>query len=295
MKINNNIPTTKSVIFNENKMYCVDDFVTIEIGTNYNTTQLAVDGKVMDIIKSLGEVDLEFKEKQLWIRQGKNLCKTSYIDKYFNFEIPAAEGSIVVTKKDLELALKFCDIRGRQPILRGINISSDGIAASDSYKIFLKGTQAEINYTLDYDFVVQLVKMMNVATTLEFNEFKVWATIDDNTKIYGRLLGEKYPEVMRIFEGRMNNSLNLKPHEIEDAYKLARFGDESYVDMEMREGKLFIKNELIDCEIKPIDREILPRFALEIISLMFLFPEATIYDNGELSPLSLRENDYRVM
>ena len=108
----------------------------IELEETYTETPKEVDGKAIEIIKAFGEgVEIEFKEKHLFIKKDKNTCKCLYLEN--NIKIPEVDTltHLKIAKKDLANALKFtASENNNRVILQAINISDTGIVATDGFK-----------------------------------------------------------------------------------------------------------------------------------------------------------------
>lgn len=161
--------------------------------------------------------------------------------------------SFDMDNKTIENALLFVSKNSIRPLLTGINISETGVVATDSFRLYLNGTQGDKNVTIDSE-IFNLVRNKKIT---EINVSDNLVEIEtDGINYYGRVLDGNYPTVQPLI-ARFNNlhELNLDFNKIKEFINLAVISgsDKTIISIENIENKLVIKNNEnyeIDTDIK---------------------------------------------
>ena len=97
----------------------------------------------------------------------------------------------------LKLANNFVAKDDVRPILTGVNINNNYIAATDSYSMFKHECKSDCNVTIAGDFIKEISHAKG-DITFKVNDKAISCEIDGTTYI-GRLLAGTYPDVARLY------------------------------------------------------------------------------------------------
>jgi hypothetical protein len=268
----------------------------IEFEETYTETPREVDAKAIEIIKAFGDgVEIEFKEKHLFIKKDKNTCKCLYQE--HNIKIPEVDTLIhlKIAKKDLSNALKFtASESNNRVILQAINISDTGISATDGFKAYFNGSQDENeNVSISKEFVSNLLKITEEETVkIYFNKTKCWA-FADNMRLIGNVYNDTYPKVNDLKRiGEKYQELKLDPLKVKEAISLLKIDNDSTAfEIISVDNVLYFKTEALDLEVGNCDGDVSILFSKEHLFAFNLIENATVYYSDSLKPIHIKNNE----
>lgn len=272
----------------------------IDLEETYTETPYVVDKKAIEVIKAFGDgVEIEFKEKHLFIKKDKNTCKCLYQE--HNIKIPEVDTltHLKIAKKDLSNALKFtASENNNRVILQAINISDTGIVATDSFKAYFKGEQNENeNVSISKEFVSNLLKITEEETVkIYFNKTKCWAFVD-NMRLIGNVYNDIYPKVNNLKRiGEKYQELKLDPLKVKDAISLLKIDNDSTAfEIISINNILYFKTEALDLEVGSCEGDVSILFAKEQLFAFNLFENARVYYSDSLKPMHIKNEDTTIL
>jgi hypothetical protein len=299
IKIPNKALTMPYNQFNGNTltMFDLNKTVIIEITLeeNYSDSMVTIDGKAIEIIKALGDnVEVDFKEKHLFIRKDKNTCKAVYSTVTIAPPTEKSIGDFAISRTDLINASKFVsqsNNNGTRNILQGINLSNTGISATDSYKAYFKGLQnEESNVTISKEFVSMLLKISDEEEIqIYFSDTRCFAKISDNIKVYGMLLNDPYPKINKLSAINENHTeINIDKAKIKEAINLLRFDESTAFDLVSQNDVLYIQTETLSIEVGNASVAVNCCLSKESLFAFNLLDNAKVYYASPLIPLHLK-------
>lgn len=268
----------------------------IEFEETYTETPREVDAKAIEIIKAFGDgVEIEFKEKHLFIKKDKNTCKCLYQE--HNIKIPEVDTLVhlEIAKNDLINALKFtASENNNRVILQAINISNTGIIATDGFKAYFKGEQNESeNVSISKEFVTNLLKITDSnIIKIYFNKTKCWAFVD-NMRLIGNVYNDTYPKVNGLKKiDTTYGEITLDPLKVKEATNLLKIDSDSTAFEIISINKiLYFKTEALELEVGSCDGDVSILFSKESLFAFNLIENATVYYSDSLKPIHIKNNE----
>ena len=282
----------------------------IDLEETYTETPKEVDGKAIEIIKAFGDgVEIEFKEKHLFIKKDKNTCKCLYLEN--NIKIPEVDTLIhlKIANKDLSNALKFtASENNNRVILQAINISNTGISATDGFKAYFNGSQDENdNVSISKEFVSNLLKITEEETVkIYFNKTKCWA-FADNMRLIGNVYNDTYPKVNNLKElNTTYGKITLDPIKVKEATNLLKIDNDSTAfEIISANNVLYFRTEALelevgncdglDLEVGSCDGDVSILISKESLFAFNLFENAKVYYSDSLKPLHIKNEDTTIL
>lgn len=149
--------------------------------------------------------------------------------------------SFKINVDKIKIASKFtAKTVGGRPILTGVNVKANFIAATDSFAMYRVACENECNLTITNSFIKNIASL-NGELEFKANDNIVACEVDGVTYI-GRLLLGQYPDIAKIYEGYGENEIALNKKELKEYLAYANGG---YV--------IFNKNKLVINEIASIE------------------------------------------
>ena len=233
MKINiNELTKTKTMqinCFKGNKIYSFNSGVEViticELSDVNFTTPFAIDSKAFDLIKKFNTPELELKDNQLIVKEGKRKFTTQTL----NFELPQYDlNEMLSCNVDLEIlkrARKFTSNNMmNRPILTSVNLKENGnIYATDSYTLYRYEKVKEDDTTfkginIPNTFIDLLDKNITDEKTnlkIHFNS-KCILVKKDNITFIGRLIVGDFPNIKSTLECYCPDYFNCDYEELKD-------------------------------------------------------------------------------
>ncbi len=272
----------------------------IEFEETYTETPREVDAKAIEIIKAFGDgVEIEFKEKHLFIKKDKNTCKCLYQE--HNIKIPEVDTLVhlKIAKKDLSNALKFtASENNNRVILQAINISDTGIIATDGFKAYFKGEQNENeNVSISKEFVTNLLKITDSnIIKIYFNKTKCWAFVD-NMRLIGNVYNDTYPKVNNLKEiNTTYGEITLDPLKVKEATNLLKIdSDSTAFEIISINNILYFKTEALDLEVGSCDGDVSILISKESLFAFNLIENARVYYSDSLKPIHIKNEDIAIL
>lgn len=273
----------------------------IELEETYTETPKEVDGKAIEIIKAFGDgVEIEFKEKHLFIKKDKNTCKCLY--KENNIKIPEVDTLIhlKIAKKDLANALKFtASENNNRVILQAINISNTGIVATDGFKAYFNGSQDESdNVSISKEFVSNLLKITEEEEDVKiyFNKTKCLA-FSGNMRLIGNVYNDTYPKVNNLkVINTTYREITLDPLKVKEAISLLKIDNDSTAfEIISVDNILYFKTDALDLEVGNCDGDVSILFAKEQLFAFNLIENARVYYSDSLKPIHIKNEDTTIL